>query len=80
MPTQAAVDRQTYPLVFQVDRYSYRSQTKSLCDLIDLDVPVCAAPSDVDQTRYASSLRSSPSDGYNIQRFFVIRIEPLSGV
>ena len=35
-----------------MDRYSYRSQTKSLCDLIDLDVPVCAAPSDVDQTRY----------------------------
>ena len=39
-------------MVFQVDRNSYRSQTKSLCDLIDLDVPVCAAPSDVDQTRY----------------------------
>ena len=35
-----------------MDRNSYRSQTKSLCDLIDLDVPVCAAPSDVDQTRY----------------------------
>ena len=49
-PTQAAVDRQTYSLVSQVDRNSYRSQTKSLCDLIDLDVPVCAAPSDVDQT------------------------------
>ena len=39
-------------MVFQVDRNSYRSQTKSLRDLIDLDVPVCAAPSDVDQTRY----------------------------